>query len=146
MNPWDSFNRCVGAAFRVCRDEDTARDIATDVCSNAVAIELPHNTPARLATQAYWRALDHARKGKVEVVRGFDIERAIDDAPGPEQILEAKQTEIALMRRLDATERLVIRFTSEGFSSEEIGLSLNKTAVAIDHIRSRARRKLKNGE
>ncbi len=144
MNPWDSFNRCVGAAFRIVRDEDTARDIATEVCSaDYAAVDW---TPAWLATRSTWRALDHMRKGKVEVVRGFDIERAIDDAPGPEQILEAKQMRKALEARLGEVEMFVIDRTADGFSSAEIGLKLNKTAVAIDHIRSRARRKLLSGE
>jgi DNA-directed RNA polymerase specialized sigma24 family protein len=152
MNPWDSFNRCVGAAFRVCRDEDTARDIATEVCGSLDQFFIDgggntvHATPAMLATKATWRALDHLRKGKVEVVRGYDIERAIDDAPGPEQILEAKQTRKALEARLGEVEMFVIDRTSDGYSSAEIGVKLNKSAVAVDHIRSRARRKLLSGE
>lgn len=147
-NPWAAFNKCVAAAFRVCRDEDVARDIATEVCGNAVAVLVDGAPPtvAMLATLANWRALDYVRKGKVEIVRGYDIERAADSAPTPEQDLEAKQERAALMARLSEAEAFVIERTGEGFSDDEIAVKLGKTAVAIRQVRSRARRKLLNGE
>jgi DNA-directed RNA polymerase specialized sigma24 family protein len=147
MNPWDHFNMLVSVARKVVRDEDVARDIATEVCASATAPN-PHGGPmptaTQLATLTKWRALDHLRKGKLEIVRGYDIERAVDTAPTPEQELEAKQTLRGLRERLGEVEMFVIERTSDGFSSEEIGLRLSKSAVAVDHIRSRARRKLLN--
>ncbi len=138
MNPWDSFNLCVSVARRIVRDEDVARDIATDICG----IKCEHDTVAKLAQMAKWRALDHVRKGRLEIVRGYDVERAIDNSPTPEQELEAKQTRKALAARLGEVEMFVLDRTGEGFSDEEIATKLSKTAVAIRHIRSRARRKL----
>jgi DNA-directed RNA polymerase specialized sigma24 family protein len=142
MNPWDSFNMLVSVARKVVRDEDAARDIATEVCGNYTPVN-DHGI-TQLATLVKWRALDHLRKGKLEVVLGYDIERAVDTAPTPEQELEAKQTLRGLRERLGEVEMFVIERTSDGFSSEEIGLRLSKSAVAVDHIRSRARRKLLN--
>jgi DNA-directed RNA polymerase specialized sigma24 family protein len=150
MNPWPQYEKLVSIARKVVRDEDTARDIATEVCAEVVSTHAPDGTlPAsvvQLATLTKWRALDHLRKGKLEVVRGYDIERAVDSAPTPEEELIAKQTRKSLAARLGEVEMFVIDRTSEGFSSEEIGLKLNKSAVAVDHIRSRARRKLLSGE
>ncbi len=145
---WSHFNMLVSVARKVVRDEDVARDIATEVCGSAGAVLIDGAPPnaTQLATLAKWRALDHVRKGKLEVVTGFDIEQAVDTAPTPEQELEAKQTLRGLRERLGEVEMFVLERTSEGFSSEEIASKLNKTAVAVDHIRSRARRKLLSGE
>jgi DNA-directed RNA polymerase specialized sigma24 family protein len=150
MNPWPQYEKLVSIARKVVRDEDTARDIATEVCAEVVSTHAPDGTlPAtvvQLATRVKWRALDHLRKGKLEVVRGYDIERAVDTAPTPEQELEAKQTLRGLRERLGEVEMFVLERTGEGFSSEEIAVKLSKTAVAVDHIRSRARRKLMESE
>ena len=145
---WEHFNMLVSVARKVVRDEDVARDIATEVCGSAGAVLIDGASPnaTQLATLTRWRALDHVRKGKLEIVRGYDIERAIDTAPTPEEELIAKQTRKSLAARLGEVEMFVIDRTSDGYSSEEIGLKLNKSAAAVDHIRSRARRKLLSGE
>jgi DNA-directed RNA polymerase specialized sigma24 family protein len=145
---WTHFNMLVSVARKVVRDEDVARDIATEVCGSSGAVLIDGASPnaTQLATLTKWRALDHIRKGKLEVVTGYDIERAMDTAPTPEEELIAKQTRKALAARLGEVEMFVIDRTSDGYSSEEIGVKLNKSAVAVDHIRSRARRKLLSGE
>jgi DNA-directed RNA polymerase specialized sigma24 family protein len=145
---WTHFNMLVSVARKVVRDEDVARDIATEVCGSAGAVLIDGASPnaTQLATLTRWRALDHVRKGKLEIVRGYDIERAVDSAPTPEEELIAKQTLRALRERLGEVEMFVLERTGEGFNSEEIAVKLSKTAVAVDHIRSRARRKLMESE
>ena len=147
MNPWDHFNMLVSVARKVVRDEDTARDIATEVCASVLTTHNPDGTPpasvVQLATLCKWRALNHyTRTGNLEIVRGYDIERAVDTAPTPEQELEAKQTLRAMRERLGEVEMFVLERTGEGFTDVEIGQKLNKTPKAVRNLRSRARLKL----
>ena len=142
MDPWQHCDACVRAAFRVTRDTDSARDIATEVCGTQPTEELPAGMfKGSLLARAKWRAIDAMRAGRLEIVRGYDIERAPSAAPTPEEELIAKQERASLRTRL-GEEGLLVLENPEGLTDAELGARLNKSEVAIRQQRSRARRTL----
>ena len=129
MANWRAFDACVRAARRIVHDEDTARDIAVDVCEAGYGVLM-----------ARWRALDHLRRGQLDIVRGFDIDR-VSGGPTPEEILIAKQERESLVEFLGVVAVRILE-NADGLTDEELGSQLQKSPEAIRQIRSRARRKL----
>ena len=135
MSAWDEFDACVRAARAIVRDEDAARDIATEVC----AADLPPSF--KRSTYAHWRALDYVKRERLEVVTGYDVELAPAATPTPEEELIAKQERASLLALL-GTEAMYVLENPLGLDDDELGARIGKSPEAVRQIRSRARRKL----
>ena len=133
---WTHFELAVRSARAVVHDEDVARDVAVEVCELAT----DEHSASYIRQWARNRAIDWLRKPRLDVVRGYDIERA-SGGPTPEELLIAKQERRRVVMLVGADAMYVLERSGE-FTDEELGSHLNKSAEAVRQIRSRARRKL----
>lgn len=137
---WTHFDIAVRSARAVVHDEDIARDVALEVCAAADA----EHSASYIRQWARNRAIDVLRKPRLDMVRGFDVER-VSGGPSPEEILIEKQERRVMLLAVGAEAMYVLERSGE-FTDEELGSHLNKSAEAVRQMRSRARRKLSGAD
>lgn len=142
MSPWDLFDQAVRWARSTVRDEDAARDIALAVVQEVRTDDVKgdKHLAARMRGLVHYRALDHMRRQRLDVVQGMDP----DDVPGgesPEEIAEARSLSRAYAMKLSLNEELAMGLHIDGYSDDEIATALRTTPENVRQLRSRARAK-----
>ena len=135
---WTHFELAVRSARAVVHDEDVARDVAVEVCELAT----DEHSASYIRQWARNRAIDWLRRPRLEIVRGFDIDRA-SGGPTPEELLIEKQERRRLLVLLGWEAMHVLERSGE-FTDAELAGHLDKSEDAVRQIRSRARRRLES--
>jgi RNA polymerase sigma factor (sigma-70 family) len=147
------------AAMRLTRSREDAEDLVQDVVLRALpeidrlaALEAPRAWLLRVQYRIFVDGFRRrARAPLADNVDGDDGDRAVSDAPSPEELVDDHLRARQLARvwpRLDRRQRALLAMHAEGYTLAELeqitGLSRNALGVRLHRARARLARLIRN--